>query len=334
MYSFFRSMNWRALALFSLMVGLTGCAYLPETGSSSKPKKVFWELPDEELTVPAPKRPGMEPRKTEWAEKERVEKVAPAPKKVAAEKPAGRPPRSTAAKNPKIVDVPAKETAGGAAEVAAKDKRGWWPFGGSRGDKADADSDANGVSDPPPAKVVRAPTPKPVEIPADTTATSAIGVVGYRLQHGDALIVKITGPENHVVEDQIDERGNISLPYLNEPVKVAGMTGSELEEYVQDVYINVEKIFKRCSVTVIVPGRFFTMDGEFARRGRYPISPGLSLVRAVAGAGGFTEWAQPKKLKLIRGGQTTIFNYYDMRDNPDKDIIIEPGDIISAPRSW
>lgn len=288
----------RALLAVALLSGLSGCV-TPQVGDLGQDP--YWELPDEDLNVPAPPRPGLErdnPRK----ETTRPERVAPA-------KP----------------DQPAAES--GKAESQG---RGWWPFGKGKADRPDAGTDVPAPPAAVPGNGGATIAPPPVPPPAESSIKS---VVAYRLQAGDALIVKITGPEQHVVEDQIDERGNISLPHIADPVNIEGKTGSEVETFVQDLYINKKKIFRHCSVTVIVPGRFYTIAGEINRTGRYPISPGLTLIRAIAIAGDFTNWAKDKELVLTRRGVRQTINYRELRDNQDLDIIIEPGDYIFVPRS-
>jgi len=313
----------RLLIILPLVMGIAGCSVMSSGKKRAPKKKVFWELPNEELTVPAPPRPGLAPKK--------------APEKVVVKTPAA-PAAPVAPVAPAEVMVKAPLT-----ETPAKKKRGWWPFGKAAA-KSSAQENVPVVRSgdrpiPNPPRPATRPVDEGAERSRPTKPSAGSGnagrsVVAYRMQEGDALIVKIVGPESHVVEDQIDENGKISLPYISLPIRIAGMTGSEIESFVQDLYITKEKIFKRCSVTVIVPGRFYTMDGEVVRKGRYPVVPGMTLVRAIATAGGTTEWAQAKKIKLIRGGRTRVFNFFQLRDDNDLDVIIEPGDIISIPRSW
>ncbi|HQQ05185.1 MAG TPA: SLBB domain-containing protein, partial [Kiritimatiellia bacterium] len=67
--------------------------------------------------------------------------------------------------------------------------------------------------------------------------------------------------------------------------------------------------------------------------GRFVLLSGTTLMQAIATAGGYTEFAQPKKVRLLRGGKSTIHDLKQIEKNPDKDISIEAEDVIVVPRS-
>jgi protein involved in polysaccharide export with SLBB domain len=82
------------------------------------------------------------------------------------------------------------------------------------------------------------------------------------------------------------------------------------------------------SVTVIQYRPFF-IDGEVKKPGGYPYQPGLSVDKASALAGGYTERASKTKITIVRdisGLQSTLFAQ-------PSDIVL-PGDIITIQQSF
>ncbi len=155
----------------------------------------------------------------------------------------------------------------------------------------------------------------------------------YRLQSGDPVIVYLRGigREMDEVEDIVDEQGNISLPYLNE-FRAVNKTTSDLEKDIRKAYID-GKIYRDVSINVVMPSQSYFIRGEVKQPGRYPIITGITILQAIATAGGYTEFASPRNVKLIRGQQSISYNMNRIEKNPEKDIKVESGDVIVVDRS-
>jgi polysaccharide export outer membrane protein len=173
-------------------------------------------------------------------------------------------------------------------------------------------------------------TTTPIELPDDLVVDEFAGA--YRLRKGDPLIVILGGiPVPITAEDIVNERGEVSLPYINN-VQVLGMTSFELESHLRDLY--VPDYFRDVSVNCIIPTeRSYFLYGEIRGPGRYQFSGALTILQAIAAGGGFTEFAKPTKVELLRGETRTTHNLMDIRKHPEKDVRLEPGDIIVIPRS-
>ncbi len=80
-------------------------------------------------------------------------------------------------------------------------------------------------------------------------------------------------------------------------------------------------------------GRTFTMLGEVKSEGPYPfpLDGKLDLVAAIAAAGGLTDLANPKKVTLRRGSQTTQIDYQAL-SREGRSLPIRSGDIIFVAR--
>jgi len=130
--------------------------------------------------------------------------------------------------------------------------------------------------------------------------------------------------------------GKISLPLLND-VQAAGLTPTQLSE---DLTTELKKFITDPQVTVIVTEinsqRVYIL-GEMTRPGAYPLLPGMTVLQALSSAGGFTPFANSKKIYVLRseGGkqQKFPFNYKEVikGKNTEQNIVLKAGDQIVVP---
>jgi len=159
----------------------------------------------------------------------------------------------------------------------------------------------------------------------------------YRLRTGDPIVVYLRGIPGasggeQSIEAVINEDGEINLPFIR-TVKAAGKTATELEQDIQDAYIN-QQIYKYITVNVVVPVRSYYVRGEIRAPGRFALISEVTLVQAVAAAGGFTEFANPTRVEILRGKTRFSANVRDLERHPERDIKIQSGDVIIVPRSF
>jgi polysaccharide export outer membrane protein len=169
------------------------------------------------------------------------------------------------------------------------------------------------------------PSPPPVQAAAVTqpAAPSAAGQAAevYRLGPGDKIRVRVFGHEDLSGEFELDGSGNVSLPLIRN-VPAQGKTASELEviiseklspEYLRDPKISVE----------VLNYRPFYVYGEVNKPGSYPYVSGMTVLNAVAIAGGYTYRAKTTSAKLTRGTDPTHTPQTVDRDTP-----VLPGDVV------
>ncbi len=153
-----------------------------------------------------------------------------------------------------------------------------------------------------------------------------------RLRNGDQITVRIdTGNQgSQASELVIDENGEVSLPLINR-VKAGGMTTAELCDRIQASY--VPRFYVRCNVTVLATVRFFYLGGEVHSPGRVNWTEDMTLMKAIQTGGGFTDFANRRKVEVVRGKVKITYNAEEIRQHPENDVPIQPGDSLYVPRS-
>jgi polysaccharide biosynthesis/export protein len=130
--------------------------------------------------------------------------------------------------------------------------------------------------------------------------------------------------------------GKISLPLIND-VQAAGLTPLQLSKAITE---KLTKYFTDPQVTVIVTAinsrRIFIL-GEVGRAGTYPLLPDMTVLQALSGAGGFSQFANLKGIYVLRnenGKQVKYpFNYKEVikGSRPEQNIVLKPGDTVVVP---
>jgi polysaccharide export outer membrane protein len=120
-------------------------------------------------------------------------------------------------------------------------------------------------------------------------------------------------------------------------VKAAGLTPEQLRQQVEKA---AAEFVEEPSVTVVVKqinSRRVFVTGNVLKAGVYPLTTSMTVLQAIAAAGGLNEYADEKGIAVMRveGGQTTRFkfNYKDVRRGKklEQNIVLRPGDTIVVP---
>jgi polysaccharide biosynthesis/export protein len=170
---------------------------------------------------------------------------------------------------------------------------------------------------------------RPMAVPATTDPAYVIGPQ-------DVLDINVWKEPEMTRTVPVRPDGKISLPLIND-VQAAGSTPQQLASAVSD---KLRKFLTEPQVTVIVTAinsqRVYVV-GEVLRAGAFPLLPGMTVLQVLANAGGFTTFANEKKIHVMRvvnGKHTEVpFNYREVLkgDNPDQNIKLEPGDTVVVP---
>jgi polysaccharide export outer membrane protein len=172
-----------------------------------------------------------------------------------------------------------------------------------------------------------APATTPVVTPAATTAD-------YRLAAGDKLRIEVYKDTQLSQSLQIRPDGKITLPLVGD-IAAAGRTSVELRDAIAGA---LDEYIAKPVVTVIVTEttpQVVYVTGEVNKPGALPLPTGqMSIIQAIAMAGGFTDFANKKDVRILRksasGMQTLRFNYKDAIDDESRrePLPLLPGDTV------
>ena len=205
-------------------------------------------------------------------------------------------------------------TAAGAATAQTPSASGP-PPGGSAGSKPTA------VPNLPPANGGPAPS---------ASATGA----DYRLVNGDKLRIEVYREPQLSHSLQIRPDGKISLPLAGDMV-AAGQTPAGLREAITT---SLKQYVTNPVVTVIVVETqmpTISVMGEVNDPGSVPLNGRMTVIEALAAAGGFKDFANTKNITIRRptatGVQRIKFNYKDAVKAESEPLYVQAGDVIIVP---
>jgi polysaccharide export outer membrane protein len=210
-------------------------------------------------------------------------------------------------------------------------------FAGCQTNKANS-----GFSEVPGLPETTAPAPTAAANPATSpgAANSGASTNGDGsweiITTGDVLVISFAdlppGTSVPPFDQRVRDDGTITLIY-NQLFHAAGKRVGDLEKEIHDFY--VPSYFRNLTVTVRISreNRFYYVDGEVRAGGKFPYVSSITVSKAIAAAGGFTDFASKRKVKLIRaGGSRQTVNCNKVLEHPELDPLVFPDDKIHVPR--
>ena len=150
---------------------------------------------------------------------------------------------------------------------------------------------------------------------------------GYRLGNGDQVRITVFGQPDLTNTYQIDGTGMLAFPLIGR-IHAGGMTAAELQSEI--VHKLSPDYIRNPSVSVEVNNyRPFFILGEVNKAGAYPYVSGMTVLTAVAFAGGFTYRAKDDNFEINRTENGQHSEIKANRDTP-----VRPGDVITIPERF
>jgi polysaccharide export outer membrane protein len=146
----------------------------------------------------------------------------------------------------------------------------------------------------------------------------------YHLAVDDQVRVITFGQEQLTGQFRVNDRGTIAVPLLG-AIRASGLTTSDLEREIEKV-LKQKKVLLDPSVSVEVLGyRPMFILGEVSKPGQYPYEPGMTVLTAVAIAGGFTYRAQKNYAGLLR-----TVKGHSVEGRGSRGAEVRPGDVVTV----
>jgi polysaccharide export outer membrane protein len=135
----------------------------------------------------------------------------------------------------------------------------------------------------------------------------------YVIGEADVLSINVWKEADISRSVPVRSDGRISLPLAGE-IQAAGQTPLQLE---QQIASKLKNYIAEPEVTVMVQqsnSQKFNILGQVAKPGSFPLNNSMTVLDAIALAGGFRDFAKQKSIYVLRqkpgGGETRIpFNY-------------------------
>jgi polysaccharide biosynthesis/export protein len=129
----------------------------------------------------------------------------------------------------------------------------------------------------------------------------------------------------------VDAEGNLSFPYVNNPIHAAGKTAEQVQ---RELYTQLSKVFVKPQLTVRVASFRSSqvyIDGEVRAPGSQTFNDiPMTLTEAIGRAGGFATTADQSRVTLLRDGTTYRINMASMtsKGHSPSNIMLKPGDVL------
>ncbi len=158
------------------------------------------------------------------------------------------------------------------------------------------------------------------QLAAPTTGT-------YPLGPNDRVRVKVYGEPEITGEYEVDINGQISVPLAGH-IEAEGLTTKQLERAIASALAKGIVRDPRVNVEVALYRPYYIL-GEVKKSGEYPYRLGLTVLDAIASAGGFTYRANESKVYLRRAGANS-----EEAISLDSPVPVFPGDNIRIPERY
>ncbi|RPH97024.1 MAG: polysaccharide export protein [Lysobacterales bacterium] len=143
----------------------------------------------------------------------------------------------------------------------------------------------------------------------------------YRLGAGDRVSITVFNQQDLSGEYALDEKGGFSMPLIG-AVDAEGLSSSELEQLLVGRFKPDYLVNPRIYVQVLTYRPYYLV-GEVGRTGSFPYVAGMSYLKAVAIAGGFTYRAKQDYVFVVRADDPL-----QQEVRVDVNEKVQPGDII------
>ena len=169
---------------------------------------------------------------------------------------------------------------------------------------------------------------------ADTKARPPSPGDEYRLGSGDRIRVEVYKDAQLSQSAQVRPDGKITLPLLGDieatgktPIELRDTITGALKDYMTNPVVTVIVVEATASTAYVL--------GEVAHPGAVNLQGPVTVLQAIAIAGGLKDFANTKNIRILRKGpagvDTIAFNYKDAVKGIGRPVYLRPGDTVVVP---
>jgi polysaccharide biosynthesis/export protein len=186
---------------------------------------------------------------------------------------------------------------------------------------------AVGQTKPDTTKPQNPPPPNPAGTSENSPA--AVDPNKYLIGPEDALFIRVWREPDFTGPAVVRPDGKITMPLIGE-LQAGGLTPLQLTKNLTE---SLTKLINTPDVTVVVTdvrSKKYYIDGEVNHPGSFPLITPTTILEALSNSGGFKEFANPKKIRILRGSKVLNFNYKEVTSGKkmEQNIFVENGDHI------
>ena len=185
---------------------------------------------------------------------------------------------------------------------------------------------------PPEPAAAEQPKAEPAEAPKAVALPVTVDSKTFSLGPEDVIYVRVWREADLSGVMVIRPDGRITLPLIRD-VEAAGLTPEQLAASITQrlsEFINNPQVLVQVQA---VRSKRYLITGEINRPGAFPLAVPTTVFEAIGLAGGFRDFANKKKITILRGDQRLKFNYNDVvkGKNLSQNVQLENGDKIIVP---
>ena len=167
------------------------------------------------------------------------------------------------------------------------------------------------------------------DLPAADTPAAPVDPKTYKIGPEDVISIMVWREKDVSGMFVVRPDGRITLPLAGE-ITVNDQTPEQVQAKVVELY---SKFFNKPEISVSlarVGSKKYYLVGQVLRTGIFPLVVPINILEAINSAGGFQEFANRKKVVILRGDKQIKFNYEEVikGKNISQNIQVENGDHI------
>ena len=163
---------------------------------------------------------------------------------------------------------------------------------------------------------------------------------GGFLKVADMVNIELKTPaedaQNVTSKYVVSDTGTIKMPMLRQEIAAVGLTPTSLARKIEAAYRS-EEIYTNPTINAFLPqeegvaNHVVVVSGEVKVTGEFAVRQNMRLMTAISKAGGFTDFAKTKAVRLLRGNKSTVYDMRKIQEDGSNNPILLDGDSIIVP---